>query len=98
MADGAALADRIAERRAGIGDPRAMPGELRRALVLVPFDGGGLWTAEFGGIRWVCGFTDEDAPARFAQARSTVDDAGAVGQSWDFAELRGARLLDGIIK
>ncbi|MEU1486917.1 hypothetical protein [Streptomyces sp. NPDC005752] len=97
MAEGTALADRIAERRAGIGDPRAMLGELRRALVLVPFDGGGLWTAESGGIRWVCGFTDEEALARFAQARSTGSEAGAVGRSWEFAELRGARLLDEII-
>lgn len=53
--------------------------------------------AESGGIRWVCGFTDEEALARFAQARSTGSDAGAVGRSWEFAELRGARLLDEII-
>ncbi|WP_299529973.1 hypothetical protein [uncultured Streptomyces sp.] len=97
MVEGTALADRIAERRAGIGDPRAMLGELRRGLLLVPVDGGGLWTAEFGGIRWVCGFTDEEALARFARARSTADDAGSVGRSWEFAELRGARLLDEII-
>lgn len=88
MAEGTALADRIAERRAGVDDPRAMLGELRGALVLVPFDGGGLWTAEFGGIRWVCGFTDEEALVRFALARSTESDAGAGGRSWEFAELR----------
>ncbi|MFC9243140.1 hypothetical protein ACFT7S_03555 [Streptomyces sp. NPDC057136] len=97
MADGTALTERIAEQRSGAGDPRAMLGELRRALVLVPFDGGGLWTAELGGIRWLCGFTDEEALARFTRARGSEHDAGAVGRSWEYAELRGARLLDEII-
>ncbi|MGY3682656.1 hypothetical protein ACVWXU_006279 [Streptomyces sp. TE33382] len=72
-------------------------GELRRALLLVPVDGGGLWTAEFGGVRWICGFTDGEALARFAAARSSGGDAGAVGRSWEFAELRGARLLDEVV-
>ncbi|MFJ8772487.1 hypothetical protein [Streptomyces microflavus] len=97
MGDGVALADRIAERRAGIGDPRALVGELRRALVLVPFDRGGLWTAEFGGVRWVCGFTDEAALARFAEERSVVEGAGATSRSWEYATFRGARLLDEVI-
>ncbi|WIY77611.1 hypothetical protein [Streptomyces anulatus] len=97
MGDGAALADRIAERRAGVGDPGALVGELRRALVLVPFDGGGLWTAEFGGVRWVCGFTDEAALARFAEARTAVNGPGAAERSWEYAEFRGARLLDEVI-
>lgn len=73
MGDGAALTDRIAERRAGVGDPGALVGELRRTLVLVPYDRGGLWTAEFGGVRWVCGFTDEAALARFAEERAVVE-------------------------
>ncbi|MFD0038728.1 hypothetical protein ACFVIZ_13925 [Streptomyces anulatus] len=97
MGDGAALADRIAERRAGVGDPGALVGELRRALVLVPVDGGGLWTAEFGGVRWVCGFTDEGALARFAEERAVVDGAGAVERAWEYATFRGARLLDEVI-
>ncbi|GGZ14239.1 hypothetical protein GCM10010387_02910 [Streptomyces inusitatus] len=88
---GTGLAGRIAERRAGAGDPRELVGELRRSLVLVPVDGGGLWTAEFGGVRWVCGFTDEEALARFAEAR------GEAGRSWEFAEVRGARLLDEMV-
>lgn len=92
MVDGAVLAGRIAERRVGVGDPRALVGELRRALVLVPFDGGGLWTASFGGVRWVCAFTDEGALARFAEARG-----GEGGRVWEFAVLRGARLLDEIV-
>ncbi|MEU5400605.1 SseB family protein [Streptomyces sp. NPDC005963] len=85
------LTDRIVERRAGDGDPRALVGELRRALVLVPFEGEGLWTASLGGVRWVCAFTDEEALARFASAR------GEAGREWEFAELRGARLLDEIV-
>ncbi|MFH9264561.1 hypothetical protein ACH4KN_09905 [Streptomyces sp. NPDC017546] len=98
MGDGAALADRIAERRAGVGDPGALLGELRRALVLVPYDRGGLWTAEFGGIRWVCGFTDEAALARFAEERAVVEGtAGAASRSWEYAVFRGARLLDEVI-
>ncbi|WP_097962255.1 hypothetical protein [Streptomyces sp. or20] len=99
MGDGAALADRMAERRAGVGDPRALVGELRRALVLVPYDRGGLWTAEFGGVRWVCGFTDEAALARFAEERAVVDGAGAgaVERAWEYATFRGARLLDEVI-
>ncbi|MFD4593215.1 hypothetical protein [Streptomyces rubiginosohelvolus] len=97
MGDGAALADRIAERRAGAGDPGALVGELRRALVLVPYDRGGLWTAEFGGIRWVCGFTDEAALARFAEERAVVEGAEDASRSWEYAAFRGARLLDEVI-
>ncbi|MFD6586839.1 hypothetical protein YUYDRAFT_05342 [Streptomyces sp. ScaeMP-e48] len=97
MGDGAALVDRIAERRAGVGDPRALVGELRRALVLVPYDRGGLWTAELGGIRWVYGFTDEAALARFAEERAAVEGAGAASRSWEYAAFRGARLLDEVI-
>ncbi|WP_254406902.1 hypothetical protein [Streptomyces sp. GMY02] len=90
------LVERIAERRAGVGDPRTLVGELRRAVVLVPFVEGGLWTAELGGVRWVCGFTDEAALARFAKARDGGD--GQVsGREWQFAEIRGARLLDEVI-
>ncbi|MFF8988301.1 hypothetical protein ACF08E_33615 [Streptomyces globisporus] len=97
MGDGAALADRIAERRAGVGDPGALVGELRRALVLVPYDRGGLWTAEFGGIRWVCGFTDEAALARFAEERAVAEGAEDASRSWEYAAFRGARLLDEVI-
>ncbi|MFD0423361.1 hypothetical protein [Streptomyces parvus] len=97
MGDGAALVERIAERRAGVGDPRALVGELRRALVLVPFDRGGLWTAEFGGVRWVCGFTDEAALARFAEERAVVEGAGVASRNWEYATFRGARLLDEVI-
>ncbi|MFJ9889262.1 hypothetical protein ACIQRW_25830 [Streptomyces sp. NPDC091287] len=62
-----------------------------------PFDSGGLWTAEFGGVRWVCGFTDKAALARFAEARTGMDEAGATERAWEYAVFRGARLLDEII-
>jgi hypothetical protein len=91
---GAALEARIAERRAGEGDGRALLGELRRSLILVPYDEGGLWTARLGGVRWICGFTGETSLARFARTR---DGAEAPGRTWEFAELRGARLLDEIV-
>ncbi|WP_329118723.1 hypothetical protein [Streptomyces sp. NBC_01353] len=110
MSDGAALAERIAERRAGRGDPMDMVGELRRALLLVPVDSRGLWTAELGGVRWICAFTDEASLARFARARGAQGPEPADGPEeadgpegpaasppWEFAELRGARLLDEII-
>ncbi|MGW8597434.1 hypothetical protein ACWGLB_00715 [Streptomyces sp. NPDC055893] len=99
MGGATVLAERIAERRAGLGDPRDLVGELRRALVLVPVDSGGLWTAEFGGVRWICAFTDEAALARFARAQGAAGgDAGReTGEAWEFAELRGARLLDEIV-
>ncbi|MFB7236576.1 hypothetical protein ACFCXK_17550 [Streptomyces sp. NPDC056269] len=102
MGGATVLAERIAERRAGLGDPRDLVGELRRALVLVPVDSGGLWTAEFGGVRWICAFTDEAALARFARARGAAGgdagrETGETGEAWEFAELRGARLLDEIV-
>ncbi|MER6614729.1 hypothetical protein [Streptomyces xantholiticus] len=90
------LEERIAELRAGTGDPRAMVGELRRAVVLVPLEGGGLWTAESGGVRWILGFSDEEALARFARARD-AGDGRDTGRSWEFAALLGARLLDEIV-
>ncbi|MFF8193923.1 hypothetical protein ACF05L_24420 [Streptomyces bobili] len=98
MRDGAALAEQIADRRAGTGDSRALLGELRRARMLVPLDRGGLWTGRFGGVRWVFAFTGEEALARFAQSRAR--ESGSAQDSvrpWEFAELLGARLLDEII-
>jgi hypothetical protein len=87
-----ALAERIAERRAGAGDPRALVGEMRRSILLVPSDGGGgLWSARSGGVRWICGFTDEEALARFAQQR------GAGERPLEYAALLGARIVDEIV-
>ncbi|MGW8061194.1 hypothetical protein ACVV2G_02660 [Streptomyces ziwulingensis] len=86
-----ALAERIAERRAGLGDPRALVGEMRRSTLLVPLADGGLWSARSGGVRWVCGFTDEAALARFALHHAPG------GRSLEYAELLGARIVDEIV-
>lgn len=87
-----ALAERIAERRAGTGDPRALVGEMRRSVLLVPSDGGGgLWSARAGGVRWVCAFTDEEALARFALHHGPGD------RPMEYAALLGARIVDEIV-
>ncbi|MFE6282250.1 SseB family protein [Streptomyces sp. NPDC057877] len=88
---GSVLAERIAERRAGVGDPRALVGEMRRSVLLVPVVGGGLWSAHSGGVRWICAFTDEAALARFAVQHGPGD------QSMEYAALLGARLMDEIV-
>lgn len=88
---GATLAERIARYRGGVGDPRAMVGELRRAALLVPLDGGGMWTGHLGGVRWIFAFTGEASLARFARSR------GNSQQAWEYAELLGARLLDEVV-
>ncbi|MCP9943937.1 hypothetical protein LUX12_02550 [Streptomyces somaliensis] len=86
-----ALAGRIAERRAGVGDPRALVGEMRRSVLLVPTSGGGLWSARSGGVRWICGFTDEAALARFALRHGPGD------RPVDYAALLGARIVDEVV-
>ncbi|MCX5239626.1 hypothetical protein [Streptomyces prunicolor] len=90
---GATLAERIARYRGGVGDPRAMVGELRRAALLVPLDdgGGGMWTGHLGGVRWIFAFTGEESLARFARSRGNSE------QAWEYAELLGARLLDEVV-
>ncbi|MGX1272908.1 hypothetical protein RKD18_006102 [Streptomyces phaeoluteigriseus] len=87
----AALAERIAERRWGGDDPRALVGEMRRSVLLVPVADGGLWSVRSGGVRWICGFTDEDALARFALHHGPGD------QPMEYAALLGARIVDEIV-
>ncbi|EFL16702.1 hypothetical protein [Streptomyces sp. C] len=66
--------------------------EFRGQVVLVPHDEqGGLWTAPLGGLDWICAFSDEEALARFAQARDETD------RAWDFRRVPGAWLLDEVI-
>ncbi|MEU1280678.1 hypothetical protein [Streptomyces sp. NPDC005805] len=86
-----ALAERIARQRAGTGDPRALVGEMRRSVLLVPTADGGLWSARSGGVRWICGFTDETALARFALHHGPGD------RPMDYAALLGARIVDEIV-
>ncbi|MEU0393262.1 SseB family protein [Streptomyces sp. NPDC006208] len=67
----------------------ALLGEFRRTAVLVPFDAyGSLWTADQGGVRWICAFSDEEALADFARAR------GEAEREWAYRTVLGARLLD----
>ncbi|MCX4844649.1 MULTISPECIES: SseB family protein [unclassified Streptomyces] len=64
-------------------------GEFRRTAVLVPLDAAGdLWSAAQGGVRWICAFSDEEALARFAQARGDAE------REWTYQAVLGARLLD----
>ncbi|WP_406724264.1 hypothetical protein WJ438_05885 [Streptomyces sp. GD-15H] len=85
------LAERIAEQRAGLGDPRALVGEMRRSVLLVPSVDGRLWSAHSGGVRWVCAFTDETALARFALHHGPGD------RPMEYAALLGARIVDEVV-
>ncbi|MFD6886341.1 hypothetical protein [Streptomyces sp. NPDC059957] len=86
----------IAAMRDGLGDPGRLVGEFRRTALLVPLaDGpdGGLMSAMSGGIRWIYAFTDEEALARFAQARGEAE----AGREWEFLSVLGARLVDAVV-
>ncbi|MEE1740076.1 SseB family protein [Streptomyces sp. BE147] len=66
--------------------------DFRSRVVLVPLEErDGLWTAEFGGLDWICAFSDEAALARFAAAR------GEEGREWSYRRVVGARLLDEVV-
>ena len=67
-------------------------GEFRRTAVLVPIDPyGSLWTADQGGVRWICAFSDEEALARFARAQGDAE------REWTYQTILGARLLDVLV-
>ncbi|UUN27459.1 hypothetical protein [Streptomyces sp. FIT100] len=86
------LTAEIAAVREGRGDPGRLLGDFRRAVVLAPVAGGGLMSAESGGVRWLYAFTDEGALARFLGARGAAGDA-----EWEYVSILGARLLDAVI-
>lgn len=86
------LTEEIADMYAHEGDPPALIGEFRRTSVLVPVSDDGLMSAEWGGIRWLYAFTDEDALSRFALARGSTPEA-----RWHYVSALGARLLDVVI-
>ncbi|MFD8895488.1 SseB family protein [Streptomyces sp. NPDC059566] len=66
--------------------------DFRSRVVLVPLDPrGGLWTAELGGLDWICVFSDEEALGRFAEARGEGD------REWTYRRVVGARLLDELV-
>ncbi|SCK35749.1 hypothetical protein [Streptomyces sp. WMMB 322] len=66
---------------------RAMLGEFRRSLVLVPIRDGGILAGDQGGLRWIYAFTDTDTLTAFARGRGE-------GGEWEFRRVYGARLLD----
>ncbi|MEU2714928.1 hypothetical protein [Streptomyces sp. NPDC007205] len=64
-------------------------GTFRRTAVLVPVDEDAApLTGDYGGIRWICAFSNETALARFALARGEGD------REWAYQRWLGARLLD----
>ncbi|MDX3534663.1 hypothetical protein PV721_09830 [Streptomyces sp. MB09-01] len=86
---GSVEADPVAEAREAVLERLA---DFRSRVLLVPLDArGGLWTAEFGGLDWICVFSDEEALGRFAEAR------GQGNREWTYRRVFGARLLDGIV-
>jgi hypothetical protein len=90
-ADAADVAD-AAQIRVAKREFAALLGEFRRSTVLVPLDAyDSLWSAEWGGVRWICAFSDEAALARFAFAQ---EDAG---REWTYQRVYGARLLDVLV-
>lgn len=65
---------------------------FRDRVLFVPLDGaGGLWTAELGGLDWICAFSGEEELARFAEAR------GETGREWIYRRVVGAWLLDVVV-
>ncbi|MEU8549462.1 hypothetical protein AB0C81_21150 [Streptomyces roseoverticillatus] len=103
MTSSTALTDEIRALYAEEGRPAALVGWFRRTAVLVPSDGqDGLWSAEYGGIRWIHAFTDEAALGRFALAQGadgTADGAasGSGTADWAYRTVLGARLLDVVV-
>jgi hypothetical protein len=87
-----------------LDDPKALAfqreftellGEFRRTPVLVPLgeepgdvDELSMLTADFNGIRFILAFSDEQALARYAQAR------GKYAREWAYRTVLGAKLLD----
>ncbi|MFC5145434.1 SseB family protein [Streptomyces aureoversilis] len=97
MTSSTALTDEIRALHAEEGRPAALVGRFRRSAVLVPSDGqDGLWSVEYGGIRWICAFTDEAALGRFALARGAAPRADGT-TDWAYRTVLGARLLDVVV-
>ncbi|WP_199841869.1 hypothetical protein [Streptomyces sp. CB01635] len=82
----------VAARRRAFAE---LLGEFRRTAVLVPLGDGpgpaeerGLLTADSSGVRFLLAFSDEQALARYAQAR------GEYSREWTYRTILGAKLLD----
>lgn len=74
-----------AERRRAFAE---LLGDFRRTAVLVPLEDDALLTADMNGIRFILAFSDEQALARYAQAR------GDFSREWTYRTVLGAKLLD----
>ena len=86
------LAKQISAVHDGSGDGTALVQEFRRTAVLVPLaDGDQPLSGMWGGIRWIYAFTGTAELAAFAAARGQPD------TTWDYATVRGWRLLDAVI-
>ncbi|MFJ4951281.1 hypothetical protein [Streptomyces sp. NPDC088760] len=89
----------ISEQPETTGDPEyrrrefaVLLGEFRRTAVLVPVDEDDApLVADFGGIRWIYAFSNEQSLARFALAR------GEGAREWAYQRWLGARLLDAVV-
>ncbi|WKU46571.1 hypothetical protein Q3V23_22335 [Streptomyces sp. VNUA116] len=97
MTSSSALTDEIRALYAEEGRPAALVGWFRRTAVLVPSASqDGLWSAEYGGIRWIYAFTDEAALGRFALAQG-ADGTTDGTTDWTYRTVLGARLLDVVV-
>ncbi|MGW2167121.1 hypothetical protein [Streptomyces nondiastaticus] len=91
------MTDEIRALYAEEGRPAALVGWFRRTAVLVPSDSqDSLWSAEYGGIRWIYAFTDEAALGRFALAQG-ADGTIDWTTDWTYRTVLGARLLDVVV-
>ncbi|GAA1500741.1 hypothetical protein GCM10009787_78890 [Streptomyces bangladeshensis] len=91
-----AIADQQESPSDGAGRRRrefaVLLGEFRRRPVLVPLDEDGAPLAgDFGDVRWLYAFSDEQALARYAMAR------GEASREWRYQRVLGARLLDAVV-
>ncbi|MET7767440.1 hypothetical protein [Nocardia sp. NPDC005366] len=88
--DARRLRSEIAAFYAGFGQPNELKSALREASLLVPLtDDDRVFTLTYGGVQWLCGFTDITEYARFMTERGVVAD-----QQYRFHTFQGSRLID----
>jgi hypothetical protein len=83
------LRGEIAMVRHGVGDAESLIASLRDSVLYVPTSSDtALMAGDWGGVRWIYGFTTEQELADFFLARGEGDDEVA------YMTIRGDRLLD----
>ncbi|MFD3706269.1 hypothetical protein ACFWUP_24270 [Nocardia sp. NPDC058658] len=76
---------------AGFGNATALRESLRVAVLLVPLvDGGRISTHAFGGVDWICAFTEIEEYIRWISARGAADS----GSEYPYHSMYGWRLVD----